>query len=390
MAFLAVLRQIAQYLPSFLSSETQHTNQNAETLSGMDIGIFCVMCGGPFDINGDIYHIDSEDERFRWLFNYRLLGFTEDVINHQLSSQPVEFKNYSDDEDVFLSERAYYSINHSSCFNVPGITSESDAWFNVLRESSQARAALFPLHESCISIGCRVIDRTRVHKLPFDRMSSLVILNDVLQLCRLETKVGRSDSKMDILNLCEAPGGLGPRSVLALTKLEMWKGTYEKFYTNPLDIPNLIPFTLSILEETPADSHWSMSRVTSRHRGFEELPNELLDQICSYLPVSSVISLARTCKLLALRALNGTFWRTRLIDGSLVPHMWDLDNAVFNESAMRTNRNWGRVAKILSQRRLPMDQIDWRLKDIPDGLWNRCRVWSIVEKAAMEYFAREV
>lgn len=31
----------------------------------MDIGIFCVVCGGPFDINGDIYHIDSQDERFR-------------------------------------------------------------------------------------------------------------------------------------------------------------------------------------------------------------------------------------------------------------------------------------------------------------------------------------
>lgn len=305
-----------------------------------------------------------------------------------------------------MSERAYYSINNSSSFNLPGITSGSDAWFHVLMGTSQSRAALIPLHESCISISRRIIDRAKVHKLPFDKTSSLVILNDLLQLCLLEMKPGRSDSRNDILNLCEAPGGLGPRSVLALTKLEMWKGTYEvctdiefvllreliaikKFYTNPLDIPNLIPFTLGILQETPADSHWSMSEITSRHRGFEELPNELLDQICSYLSVSSVISLARTCKLLALKALNGTFWRTRLLDGSLVPHMWDLDNAVFNESAMRTNRNWGRVAKILSQRKLPMDQIDWRLKDIPDGLWNRCRVWSIVEKAATEYFARE-
>ena len=31
----------------------------------MDAGTFCVICGGPFDIEGDVYNIDPKDPRFQ-------------------------------------------------------------------------------------------------------------------------------------------------------------------------------------------------------------------------------------------------------------------------------------------------------------------------------------
>jgi hypothetical protein len=31
----------------------------------MEAGPFCVVCGGPFDIEGDVYNIDPKDIRFQ-------------------------------------------------------------------------------------------------------------------------------------------------------------------------------------------------------------------------------------------------------------------------------------------------------------------------------------
>ena len=46
----------------------------------MEDSRFCVICGGPFDVEGDVYNIDPKDMRFQvnYLFSnkrYRLLTF---------------------------------------------------------------------------------------------------------------------------------------------------------------------------------------------------------------------------------------------------------------------------------------------------------------------------
>ena len=31
----------------------------------MEAGTYCVICGGPFDIEGEVYNIDAKDPRFQ-------------------------------------------------------------------------------------------------------------------------------------------------------------------------------------------------------------------------------------------------------------------------------------------------------------------------------------
>ncbi|CAN9199158.1 unnamed protein product [Alternaria sp. RS040] len=53
----------------------------------MEAGTFCVVCGSPFDIEGDVYNIDPKDIRFQWLNNLRLLGSMADVAEHMVASE---------------------------------------------------------------------------------------------------------------------------------------------------------------------------------------------------------------------------------------------------------------------------------------------------------------
>lgn len=211
------------------------------------------------------------------------------------------------------------------------------------------------------------------------------------------------DTKNDLFNLCEDSSVYGPRSVVALTREQWRNGCYDvcflyhisrylltsaqKFYTNPVEVPNLMAFLSHLVNITPpATEHNSITlRLTRVPFGLERLPAELFDQISSYLPVHSVISLHRTSKALAIKnPLDNNFWRNRLFDGSLVSHLWDLDMKKM-EYQQDSEPDWKNVAQLLMSRKLPTKSHDLRLENIPTGLWNRCRIWSIVEEAYAEY-----
>ena len=70
----------------------------SDAQQAIEAGTFCVICGGPFDLDGDVYNIDPKDPRFQvrnhswerkryvsfvdqiqWLYRFRLLGNTGDV-----------------------------------------------------------------------------------------------------------------------------------------------------------------------------------------------------------------------------------------------------------------------------------------------------------------------
>jgi hypothetical protein len=49
---------------SFISSLPED-DWKSDAQHGMESGTFCVICGGPFDIEGDVYNIDPKDPRFQ-------------------------------------------------------------------------------------------------------------------------------------------------------------------------------------------------------------------------------------------------------------------------------------------------------------------------------------
>jgi hypothetical protein len=173
----------------------------------------------------------------------------------------------------------------------------------------------------------------------------------------------------------------------------------QKFYANPVDIPGLDEFVFDVLLASSQDrtSKRAPLVITRQPQGIERLPTELLDAICGYLPTQSAIKLHRTSKTMAMKlTLDNAFWRDSMRFGSLHPHIWGLDTKAIETLRQQSNIifsvadwNWRSVAKLLATKQFPVTGLDPRLADMPLGLWNRCRIWSIVEKTLdFEHFEK--
>ena len=120
----------------------------------------------------------------------------------------------------------------------------------------------------------------------------------------------------------------------------------------------------------------------------EALPCELLERIAENLSPLSVMSLRLTSRSLALKLpLDDRFWRRQLCSGSLLPYLWDLDEVQMKDRPQRTPKespkDWrGLVRLFRTEECLKWGQ-DPSAREIPAGLWNRCRIWSIVEGACV-------
>ncbi|KAJ4368387.1 hypothetical protein N0V83_006744 [Neocucurbitaria cava] len=370
------------------SSRGEDSNWKSDARYAMESGVFCVICGGPFDMEGDVYNIDPKEERYRWLFNFRLLGSPEHVLEHKVTSEEVDLINTSRSEDVFLSEPAWFSMTGCGYIRVGGDAYGGDAWFDALCDDSDADT-LFPLHDVCIKISCRIIDNSKANRTDIAQLPALTVLNRVLQTRFRANAHAPFEMRNDILDLCAIWEEYLPRSVIGLTKLEWWGGEYEKYYANPLNVPDITSFALGVLKASPNRKHFDdcIPATTRAPHSLERLPPELLDQICNYLPATSVITLHRVSKTLTHNVpLDNTFWRNSLLNGSLLPHIWDFDKSELGTPAFETFSDWKIVAKLLAERRFPISGRDRRLEDIPNGLWNRCRIWSIMEEAINLYF----
>jgi hypothetical protein len=172
----------------------------------------------------------------------------------------------------------------------------------------------------------------------------------------------------------------------------------QRFYADPVNVPDIEAFVSGVLASSQGQLA-NPSKLTSvrEPRGIERLPNELLDTICNYLPTESVIKLHRTSKIMARKLrLDNAFWRDHLRNGRLHPHIWNLDTkgieVLRQESNMRLSVvewDWKTVAKLLATKRFPITGCDPRLDNIPLGLWNRCRIWSTIERAFEHDYLRK-
>jgi hypothetical protein len=121
-------------------------------------------------------------------------------------------------------------------------------------------------------------------------------------------------------------------------------------------------------------------------QGLEALPCELLDRVMEFLPPQSAMSLRQVSRLLAIKIpLDDRFWRRHFCSGSLLPHLWDLDEEQLKQLLRRMPtdppRDWRSLACLFRNEQCLKWGQDPMSGNIHGGLWNRCRIWSIVEEA---------
>jgi len=175
---------------------------------------------------------------------------------------------------------------------------------------------------------------------------------------------------------------------------------------DPINVPDLTSYILSQVPKLKTRSRNSLelertrisvsgnSSTVPEISQFEVFPIEILQQIASHLPLQPVLSLRLVSKTLASRLpLDEPFWFQRLLSGSLVPYVWDLDSqdcyakqglgtlsGQARESANDSQWDWKSIAKRLLKPNAAL-MADENMADAPIGLRNRCRIWRMVEEA---------
>jgi hypothetical protein len=171
---------------------------------------------------------------------------------------------------------------------------------------------------------------------------------------------------------------------------------FQKYLIDPLHDNSLTTFALGLLKPAAhqLQSTKSMIRATSGTRGkLESLPTEIIDQIVSSLPAPSALCARLVSSTLASKIpLNQRFFRERLIEGNLIPYIWDLDQQACRNTQRYVPKDedadeywdWRQLARDLGNvkgivERDPDDEDDL----IPRGFWNRCRLWLTVIEAEL-------
>jgi hypothetical protein len=154
-----------------------------------------------------------------------------------------------------------------------------------------------------------------------------------------------------------------------------------------MDIPGLTFAAFSLLQPI-ASSTVSPAGTASvqLHGGLEALPCELLERITESLTPDSVMSLRQASRSLALSVpLDDRFWRRHMCSGSLLPYIWDLDEdqmkRLLQSHPTELPRDWLGLARVFRPKECLGRGQDPLSGEIPAGLWNRCRIWSMIDEA---------
>jgi hypothetical protein len=113
----------------------------------------------------------------------------------------------------------------SGTFEVMDETGTEDIWYDTMGHGRLFSGSLFALHEACIETSCKASRLDELGEKP-----SLAVLYQLLSARFLRRHFHRNlgdDTVNDLFDLCRTSSLYGPRSVLALTKLEWWNGQHD-------------------------------------------------------------------------------------------------------------------------------------------------------------------
>jgi hypothetical protein len=156
----------------------------------------------------------------------------------------------------------------SGVFRIPDDSHTDEIWYSPLWYSRNSSSTLFPLHEACIETSRRAIDYLQSQRNGIEREPTLAILYQFLNTRFLERHKSEDETDFfhqgnpnDVLDLCHCSKLYGPRSVLAMTRLEWWGGEYEVCTTNLriacLTLDRSSMPTLSIFRDSTSSSSMS-------------------------------------------------------------------------------------------------------------------------------------
>ena len=151
-----------------------------------------------------------------------MLGTPSALRNHSMTSAGEFHLNLSDDPAIFLSDTVRWTATDADCLRL------GDSYFNVLIDDAEGDV-VFPLHEACLLIGCRVQRWCDPSAAGQHASSDLASLYHILRRQYQVIKAAGGVANPDIFALHANSKILGPRSVLALDELGWWSGAYEVF-----------------------------------------------------------------------------------------------------------------------------------------------------------------
>ena len=146
-----------------------------------------------------------------------------------------------------------------------------------------------------------------------------------------------------------------------------------------------------------------MSMLHGSKSTLELLPNEIVKQIVSFLPVTATLTVRCCSKSLASKvSIDQMFWRDGLIAGDLVSWLWDLEVKECHAKDRSGKWDWKQLAQTLRQAKVfesalkesvaghevngperniinNVHDTDVSMRDAPLGLKNRCRLARLVK-----------
>ncbi|RDL42544.1 uncharacterized protein BP5553_02523 [Venustampulla echinocandica] len=356
-------------------------------------------------------------ELVEWLDNHRLIG-TPQYVEHLCRNPDImtpkggEFvppKNISDIEGLFISEPTHWSF-------VDGMEVQLDMGEYTVFWGIDDVDPLFPIHDTCIDLAKRVIQTRNDRLLTPTSRATLMTLYESL------SKEWTRGWKLITSQPALVQGAYMRYDVHGEYGLE-WEHKYfgardrqehhgwnvargdEWFCADPTNIPELRDFVLNLLPQAPIPSglpdfktlQLSSETFTSTEEkyGLEALPKEILDEIACHLTVSSVFALRSSSKTLAACLYpDQRFFFQRLLGGTLIPHIWELESQecvdkngedVSLKGTLQLGDearwDWKALAKLLANKDAIMIAEEGKLLDAPIGFRNRCRIWKIIEAA---------
>ncbi|KAH8809411.1 hypothetical protein F5884DRAFT_795568 [Xylogone sp. PMI_703] len=358
---------------------------------------FCSICSGPL-----LWRHPPD-----WLSTTRLLG-------------PVSDNDNADDYVVFISGR--YENNHGSGLlwvEDPDPYDEENYGFNTgngeryIYGFNDAGQCLLPAHECCIEL---------VQRFSFGNGSTKrVVEGEMDPTFRPLYEKLCSAARYDEHGIHRPNGGYGAEQFWDQDWIE--EEGWEWLLADPINVPGISKWLFQNLEvmETQGNEHTTaVITAAMLNEGprvevpaLARLPADVVSIIVDEIDDAiSVLNLRKTCKSMYLKIpLNQSFWRKQLLNGSLVPWLWDVDSSqlfptedVEQSMPQRHGKmyNWHKLCKDimklvfndeLMEKMTPqgaetetddeLEPLDIRhaatgpMQNAPDGLLNRSRIWQM-------------
>lgn len=128
--------------------------------------------------------------------------------------------NISKINDIFLSEPTRWVTTDFDIFPL------GNSYYQVLTDDEDGNV-LFPLHYSCIQIGCNVLEIRLDNSIEMRRLSALARLEWLLRLHFRYRKYFGGLIGNDLLGLDAGSENFGPRSILAMDELGWWGDEHQ-------------------------------------------------------------------------------------------------------------------------------------------------------------------